>query len=282
MAITYQIVAGDLPEGAILISDGTLAGALSFDMPDSPAWVTVPDSVTIDEGDSYSRTFVANPNAGSSSPINRYVIQAGNVPWGLSFNSSTGTLNGTIADLIVPIDVDSKDPVPTWNTTAGTLGTFNEFKTISTITLSATANLGTSIEKYFLVSGYLPWGLHLEAATGQITGTVNELVPTIATFEPASPAPTWNTTAGSLGSVDEGSVFDTTLSASASAGNTLGNYHIVDGYLPWGLVLTSTTGQITGTAEDVDSTTVYTFTVRVFDTGTGFADRIFSITVNNL
>lgn len=359
MTISYQIIDGDLPDGAILISDGTLTGTLSFDLPESPAWVTTSDSVTLDEGDAYSRTFTVNPNAGTSSPINRIIIHSGIIPWGLQLNADTGVLSGTISNLIATTSEDSKSPVPTWNTTseslgtfneydtitpinlsvtanlgttidkfylrsgtlpwglqlvndtgeingtveniipaildadpktptptwntpAGTLGTFDEHETISTIALSVTPNLGTTIERYYLIDTELPWGITLDSTNGEISGTTTELTPSIPNYEPADPPPTWSTAAGSLGSVNEDAVFNTTLSASPAAGNTLGTFSIVDGEFPWGLVLHPITGTISGTANNVDSTTVYTFTIRVIDSGRGFADREFSITVTNL
>jgi hypothetical protein len=359
MAISYQVIAGNLPEGAILVSDGTLTGVLSFDLPESPTWVTTSDSVTLDEGDEYSRTFTVNPNSGTSSSINRIIIYSGTIPWGLQLNSGTGVLSGTIGNLIATTSEDSKSPKPTWNTASGTLGTFNEYDTITPINLSATANLGTTVDKFYLLSGTLPWGLELindtgeingtvqniipaviaadpktptptwntpigtlgtfdeyetittialsvtphlgtvieryflvdtelpwgltlDSTNGEITGTVTELTPSIANYEPAEPPPTWNTSSGSLGSVNEGDAFSTTLSASPSSGNTLGTYYLVEDALPWGLFLDPITGDITGTAYDVDTTIEYTFTIRVVDSGKGFADREFSITVTNL
>jgi hypothetical protein len=100
--------------------------------------------------------------------------------------------------------------------------------------------------------------------------------------------PTWNTSAGSIGTFNELSPVSFTFSATAgSPGNTL-QYTILNGVFPES-TNTSTTfslstgGVLTGTAAEVSSDTTYYFTIRVneFDGPNfeSFADRTFSLTI---
>lgn len=90
--------------------------------------------------------------------------------------------------------------------------------------------------------------------------------------------PVWNTTAGSLGSVNLSSSASFSVSATDPEGTAL-TYTISGGSLPSGLSLNSSTGAITGTAPAVTTTTTYSFSVNVSD-GNNTSTRAFSITVN--
>ena len=89
--------------------------------------------------------------------------------------------------------------------------------------------------------------------------------------------PTFSTSAGSLGTVDQGEAFSTTISASSDSAIS---YAITSGSLPTGLSLNSSTGAITGTEAGSDTgDTVYSFTITVTDAESQTASRAFSITV---
>lgn len=102
--------------------------------------------------------------------------------------------------------------------------------------------------------------------------------------------PTWVTTAGSIGSFVEGTPVNFTFQATPSnMSNTL-TYTILNGTLPDStstlttFTLNSSTGVLTGTAAQVESNTVHTFTIRVFEYTpslllVGLTDRTFSITI---
>lgn len=182
----------------------------------------------------------------------------------------------------------------TWQTAAGSLGTFGEQVNIS---VSATA-IDDSTLSYSLASGSsLPSGVTLNSSTGVISGTL----PSIATnttytftinasdgLNPAVPrtfsiasvaAPEWNTSAGSLGSVALNAATNFTVSATSPGSLTL-SYSLASGSsLPSGLSLNSA-GQITGTAPTVATDTNYTFTINVSDAINPIVPRTFSITVN--
>jgi len=65
--------------------------------------------------------------------------------------------------------------VPTWSTTAGSLGTFNEFDTFN-ISLAATSDSSIT---YTVTNGVLPPGAYLNPATGTITGSAQSVTANI-------------------------------------------------------------------------------------------------------
>jgi hypothetical protein len=120
-----------------------------------------------------------------------YEIVSGSLPSGLTLNTSTGVISGTptgiAANTTYSFTVSVTDSVNstitraysitinsiiTWNTSAGSLGTFNpDVSSTYSYTLSATA-LGNTLT-YSLDSGSLPSGLTLNSSTGVISGTPN-------------------------------------------------------------------------------------------------------------
>ena len=91
-----------------------------------------------------------------------------------------------------------------------------------------------------------------------------------------SDAPTWVTTAGSLGSIAAGSAISFTVQATS---DSTVSYSVVSGSLPGGASLNSSTGAITGTESGATAETTYNFTIRATDAESQTADRAFSITV---
>jgi len=92
--------------------------------------------------------------------------------------------------------------------------------------------------------------------------------------------PTWNTAAGSLGTInDDGGSYSpiTTLSASDADGNAI-TYSVVSGSLPGNVSLNSSTGALSGDPDNVTSSTTYSFTARA-TANSQTTDRAFSITV---
>ena len=95
-----------------------------------------------------------------------------------------------------------------------------------------------------------------------------------------SQAVSWSTSAGSLGTFEEGVAISTiTLSATSNSAVT---YAIQSGSLPSGLSLNTSNGQITGTPGSVSADTTSTFTVRATDAESQYADREFTITVSDI
>ena len=90
-----------------------------------------------------------------------------------------------------------------------------------------------------------------------------------------SDAPTWTTTAGSLGSVAAlGTINFTVAATNATA------FAVQSGSLPGGASINNS-GVISGTESGPTATTTYTFTIRATDAEGQTADRQFSITISH-
>ena len=102
----------------------------------------------------------------------------------------------------------------------------------------------------------------------------------------ASTAPTWSTSAGSLGSVAAGD--SVSLDVDASSDSTVAFSETTSVLTSnsdtpastMNLTLNSSTGAITGTAPSPSSETTYNFTLRATDAESQTADRAFSITIS--
>ena len=100
-----------------------------------------------------------------------------------------------------------------------------------------------------------------------------------------SDAPTWSTSAGSLGSVASGSTVslsvagtsDSTVAYSETTAVLTSNTDTPNSTM--NLSLNSSTGAITGTAPEPTAEKVYNFTLRLTDAESQTTDRAFSITV---
>jgi hypothetical protein len=231
-----------------------------------------------------------------------YSISSGALPGGLSINSSTGVISGTISNITAnntfnftvrasdgqnvadrAFSILVNDRPPTWSTTAGSLGTYTKNSAFSA-TVAGTDDSG--IVSYSLVSGSLPTGLSINSSTGVISGTPSVSSPLTYSFTLrvtddggqivdrlftlTNTGPTW-VTATTLPSFTRNSGYSTTLSATDDGTVT---YSIVSGALPTGLSLNSSTGVISGTPT---SSTNVTFTVRATDDSDNTADRGFNM-----
>ena len=248
--LKYSLEDGHLPAGVNISSNGVISGQTSNDNsfyldPDVfklpvPAWSTSADLGSINEGGVVNRTLTAAPLRGNATT---YAIVDGELPWGLTLAANTGVLSGTVINqnpLRGSFDTTTN---PVWMT-GNTLGTFEEEVGIS-LTVSATPTAGRTL-RYSQVSGHLPTGIAL-AANGSITGiTGNDNSPVLEEVVLLTPKPSW-TTANTLGSINEGSLFSTTLVAAPVRGNAVVNYAVVSGTLPWGLGLAANTGELSGT-----------------------------------
>jgi len=180
---------------------------------------------------------------------------------------------------------------PVWQTPAGSLGTFGENVNIS---VSATATDDSTIT-YSLASGSsLPSGITLNSTTGTISGTLPDILSnTTYTFTitasdgvntsisrtfsiTSNAAPAWQTASGSLGTYNDGSSINISLSATDTSDSV--TYALSSGSLPSGLTLSSS-GVIFGTAPETSGTS--TFTVSASD-GLNSILREFSITINSV
>jgi hypothetical protein len=124
-----------------------------------------------------------------------------------------------------------------------------------------TINATLTVDGTYFIRVENPDGLAVRSSTALLT---------------VSDAPTWSTSAGSLGSIAAGSSASFTVSATSDSAVT---YSITSGALPGGLSLNSSTGAITGTESGATAETNYNFTVTATDAESQTAPRAFSITV---
>jgi hypothetical protein len=91
--------------------------------------------------------------------------------------------------------------------------------------------------------------------------------------------PTWNTSAGSIGSYPYGLPMTFVLSASPVAPATSIIYTLISGNLPTNITLNSNNGILTGIPTLVTQNTVTAFTIRATDNLGNLRDRTFNMTV---
>ncbi|RYF02740.1 MAG: hypothetical protein EOO77_32165, partial [Oxalobacteraceae bacterium] len=200
----------------------------------------------------------------------------------------TGTAT-VYADRTFSLDVLAD--VVTWATPTGALATIiggNPFNQ----TVSATSNQTGATITYSVVYGDLPAGLSLNAATGRISGTAQNIDGTTVfrirasdgygyadqqfTITVNADVITWNTASGLLSTLNGGQSLLGNLSATTNtAGRTVNAYTVVAGALPGGLTLASN-GTLSGTADNLDAAAQ--FIVRASD-GVAFSDQAFQINV---
>ena len=125
-----------------------------------------------------------------------------------------------------------------------------------------TINATLTVDGTYFIRIENPNGLAVRSSTALLT---------------VSDAPTWSTSAGSLGSIAAGSSASFTVSATSDSAVT---YSITSGALPGGLSLNSSTGAITGTESGATQETNYNFTVTATDAESQTAPRAFTITVS--
>ena len=232
---------------------------------------------------------IANADISSSAAIATTKLASNSI----TINGSAVALGGstTITTATIPVITDSSQTIANDTSTTITIPGSNfvsipivEFiksdtgaitrATAVAFTSSTSINATTSLAAgtYFI---------RIENNDGGTARSTNAIIT-------ASQAPTFSTSAGSLGTVSAGSTVS--LSVSASSNSTVSITEVTSG----GNVLTGTSGtpattmslslatngNITGTAPSPTSATTYTFTLRATDGESQTVDRSFSITVS--
>ncbi len=144
--------------------------------------------------------------------------------------------------------------------------------TASTSTFINTANYDAVVARSSFVNSKEPYDIKYIASSGKTAVLDN--------YINVDTSPTWNTSSGSLGTIDHtelaGGYTLTALSATDADGDTI-SYSKQSGSLPTNLSLNSSNGSWSGTVPSILSTTTYNFDGRV-TAGGKTTDRSFSIT----
>ncbi|RYD66098.1 MAG: hypothetical protein EOP83_05840, partial [Verrucomicrobiaceae bacterium] len=216
-------------------------------------------------------------NSTTNTGIAAYTISSGSLPWGVTMNSTTGALSGTIS-LVEQDEAPVVIGAPVFSTPlTADLGTFDEGMGFNATFSAQPSAPGTSITTYALRSGSIPWGLALDVKTGLLIGTLANMEQTLDAVVTGTP-PVWQTTSGSLGTY--ANTASVNMNVLAFLSNATITYVVQKGTLPWGLILNPTSGAITGTLNATDDANkTFSFTIRALTNTGGFADRLFSLTV---
>jgi hypothetical protein len=257
-ASAYALASGSLPPGLALAGD-TITGTPT-PAPSAPAWSTAAGSLgTATQGGDFSVTLAATGAV-------EFVVRAGLLPWGVTLDSATGALAGSLSVIGGP--EDSPGPAPVWSTAAGSLGVVWEGQAAS-LSLSA-----SGAETYEIVGGVLPWGLQLDRSTGALTGSPADVGG--STLDPLETY-TWSAPVSSdLGTFAVGA----SVSIAQTTVPEIGLSYLLSGVLPWGLILNRSTGLISGTVGVENAPGAYAFTVAKTLPDGSYGSRAYTITIS--
>src|SRR6056300_66029 len=142
----------------------------------------------------------------------------------------------------------------------------------STVTRDSNTQITAVAPKASFLNAQEPYGVKVTNTSG--------LSATLASQINADTSPSWQTASGKLGTVDESSSANFTVSATDADGDTVAYSETTSVLSGAGFSLNSSTGAITGTANSVSADTTNTFTLRA-TANSKTADRSFNIIVNN-
>ena len=143
----------------------------------------------------------------------------------------------------------------------------------STVTVDSSTQITAVAPKSSFLNAQEPYGVKVENISG--------LSATLASQINVDTSPSWSTASGSLGSVNEGASANFTVSATDADGDTVSYSETTSVLSGAGFSLNSSTGAITGTANNVSADTTNTFTLRA-TANSKTADRQFSILTTDL
>lgn len=250
-----------------------------------------------------------------------YTLEAGSLPTGCvlpsSGNSSfTGTIPAVSANTLFNFVIRAEDPSGESSLQTYQQSIINQLPvtTGGTVTLTSvvesnaasydvdtdfTFSSGSVFSAYSLFSGTLPTGTSLNTSTGVISGTASHsgsysfsIRATAVDGGTSEQSYTWPistvapTSTGGTITITGADGFDA-LSYDAdtdftfSAGSTFSAYSIGSGAIPSGTSLNTSTGVISGTANNL-STTTYTFAIRAEDTDGDTVDQNYSWTITEV
>jgi len=330
-SLVITMTGGSLPSGLTFNNNGTITGTPDYNfgtyeftlratngglyadqtftlttIDEVPVWVTNQGPLGTGVGyQSVSFTLAASDTDHGPNPL-VYSILSGSLPLGLSLNTSTGVLSGTLQNTagVYNFTLNVSDGYassqasfsyivllanPVWSTSTN-IGSYYNLDYISS-SVYATDPGGTTLI-YSIIGGALPNGLSLSG--NNINGTISGTIPgtynvsirasngstyTDRTFSitVGDRAPIWTTQSGSLGVFVINTEESITLVATDADGEPAAlTYSLVSGNFPSGISLNANTGVISGTT--VDQIATYNFVIGVSD-GLITTNQSFSIDV---
>jgi len=146
----------------------------------------------------------------------------------------------------------------------------------TTVTRNSATQI-TAVVTHTSVNDYdTPYDIQITNGEGISTVSANQL--------DVNASPIFITSAGSLGSGEEGAAFSADIVAQDPDSSSAVTYELQSGSLPGGLSLTTLTGdvgRISGTLASVSADTTSNFVIRATDSASNTTSRAFSITVTN-
>ncbi len=298
--ITGTVAPGTAADGpysvTVVANDGTYSASQSFTWTISnPISITTPADQTNNESDTVSLSITA---ADASSGT--LVYGATGLPSGLSINSSTGSITGTVSigdaangpySVILFAADGTYSNLTSFNWTINSTITLTgpsdqsntEGDTVSVTESATDTHSGTLV---YSATG-LPPGASINSSTGTISGTLSaggDFSPTVsltdgtyttsASFDWEVDSPISITDPGAQASHPSDAV---SLQIQASTTGTGSLSYSASG-LPWGVSINSSTGLISGTVNSGASASIGTVTLTVTD-GTSTGKDVFSWTI---
>lgn len=303
-SLTYSVIAGALPSGLELSSSGVISGVpnevtqrtekqfvvrvtdgtssvdrtftLFIQGSDAPVWTTPAGSLgTVADGQFFSFQLVASDTDGD---IESYTVQSGNLPDGITLNTSTGLLSGVIA----PIALESFDSTEIgWDAVAfdntqyfdqiirlGSVDTNYEF-------VVAVSDGIFKTERAFSI--FVKGTSNVKADTEETTADITTITADASDIRGII----FDQPAGLLATIKHQNYniikIDTTDpdASLGLAGITTVRFSIESGSIPTGMSLDTGTGELFGTVPTfVASETTFTFTIRATKSVENYEDSI--------
>ncbi len=316
--VSWAVTTGSLPPGlqltgGVLTGTPTTAGSTTFTVTATDAdQVSAAHTYTIgvsadptittstvaagDSGSAYSQSLASSGGTGTLT----WAILSGSLPLGLTLNTSTGAITGTIAATATSqtFTVQLTDSAGKSSTQTYTI-TVNGAPSVATSSLAGgdtstayhqtvTTTGGTGPYTYAVTGGSLPPGLTLNSTTGVISGTPTATGSTTFTVTSTdadgrtatksltvvvSGPPT--VTTASLVGADNGTAYSQTLAGTGGTGPY--TWAIASGAIPSGITLNTATGVLSGTPSGVGSST---FTISMTDGAGTTVTKPFTVVVS--
>lgn len=302
--LTYSLIAGSLPQGLSLSSAGVITGfptevvqrtekqfvvrvtdgtykvdrtfKLYIQGSDAPTWTTPAGSLgTIADGQYFSYQLLASD---TDSDIKFYQLDSGNLPTGVSLNTSTGLLSGVISPVVLASfdstqigwDAVAFDATQVFDQTVrlGSVDTNYEF----VVSVSDGINYTPRAFSIF-VKGTSTIKADTEETTSDVTTITADAsdIRGILFVQPAGLLATIKHANYNIVKID----YIDPDEALGLSGTTSISFSLLSGTLPTGMSLDTGNGELYGVVPTINaSETTFTFTIRLTKVTTNYADQI--------